>query len=197
MQPLRYTINITLDGCADHLAGSADPALHHFHAEQLARNDMMLCGRVIYEMMESAWRAPCESGVLADWMAPWMLPFARAIHAIPKIVVSRTLPSVDWNAELLQEDLADAVRALKARPGRGIALGGVTLPRALAALGLIDEYEFVMLPRIAGRGPTVLAGLPAMIDLELVHEYRLSSGALALRYVPAKVTASPTSPGTP
>ena len=184
MQPLRYSINVTLDGCVDHRAVSPDEEMHHYHAANMTRGDALLLGRVTYQMMEEAWRPVAESGVRPDWMPVWMEPFAHTIHSTRKYVVSSTLASVDWNAELLRGDLGDAVRRLKAQPGRGIGVGGVTLPRALAQLGLIDEYEFLVHPRIAGHGPWLLDGVTQGIDLELVHRQELGSGAVAMRYVP-------------
>jgi dihydrofolate reductase len=157
--------------------------LHRYWAERIAQADALLFGRITYEMMESAWRLPATGG-LPEWMDDWMEPFARAIDAAPKHVVSRTLPSVDWNAEFVRGDLETAVRQLKAEPGNGLFVGGVTLPRALAEMGLIDEYEFVVQPRLAGHGPTLLAGLPKAIDLTLVNRREFDSGAVALRYVP-------------
>jgi dihydrofolate reductase len=98
--------------------------------------------------------------------------------------VSSTLASVDWNAELIRGDLATAVRELKEHPGGELATGGVTLPLALAELGLIDEYELVVHPRIAGHGPYLFAGLSQYVDLELVDRTELGSGAMVLKYVP-------------
>src|SRR5262245_57277292 len=118
MRPLRYSINITLDGCCDHRAGIPDEALHRHAAENIAKAAALIFGRVIYEMMEAAWRAVVETGVRPDWMAEWMEPFARTINAAKKYVVSSTLDRVDWNAELLRGDLAKAVRELKAQPGK-------------------------------------------------------------------------------
>ena len=183
MQPLRYSINVTLDGCVDHRAGEPDDAVHRNAAEGIARADSMLLGRVTYGMMEDAWRAPGETGVPADWMEPWMMPFARTIHGAKKYVVSSTLPSVDWNAELVRGDLETFVRELKEQPGRGIATGGVTLPTALAELGLIDEYELVVHPRIAGHGPWLLEGLTKPLRLELVERRELKNGIVSTRYV--------------
>src|SRR5215218_5233623 len=115
MRPLHYSINVTLDGCVDHRAGSTDEELHRFWAEKLARADALLFGRVTYEMMQAAWRWPAN-GLRPEWMADWMEPFARTIDAAKKYVVSSTLPptGVDWNAELLlgtkgRGDLATAV----------------------------------------------------------------------------------------
>lgn len=185
MRPLRYAINITLDGCCDHRAGSTDEALHRYWAETLAQADALLFGRVTYEMMEAAWRLPATGG-LPDGMADWMAPFARTIDAAQKYVVSRTLDRVDWNAELVRGDLGTAVQQLKQEPGRGLFVGGVTLPFALAELGLIDEYEFVVQPRIAGHGPTLFAGLSKYVDLQLISRLEFASGAIALRYAPRR-----------
>jgi dihydrofolate reductase len=186
MQPLRYSINITLDGCCDHRADIADQELHEHAAAGIAKADALLFGRVTYEMMESAWRAPAESGVMLDWMDPWMLPFAQTIHAAKKYVVSNTLPSVDWNAELVRGDLKETVLRLKQQSGRGIFTGGVTLPLALAELGLIDEYEFIVHPRLAGHGPTLFAGLSKYVDLKPISRHEFASGAVVMRYEPRR-----------
>jgi dihydrofolate reductase len=186
MQPLRYSINVTLDGCCDHRAILPDEELHRRAAESIARADALLFGRTTYQMMEEAWRAPAQTGVRPDWMDDWMAPFARTIDAARKYVVSSTLDQVDWNAELVRGDLASAVEALKRQPGRGLFTGGVTLPKALAELGLIDEYEFIVHPRLAGHGPTLFAGLPQAIDLKLVDRLDYGSGAVALRYEPRR-----------
>ncbi|OLF05254.1 deaminase [Actinophytocola xinjiangensis] len=180
MAPLRYSINITLDGCVDHRAVEADEALHRHHAANLERADALLFGRVTYEMMESAWRLPPGSPPeSAD-------PFARTIDAARKYVVSSTLDTVDWNAELVRGDLGEAVRALKAESGRGVFVGGVRLPLALAELGLIDEYEFVVHPRIVGHGPTLFAGLAHHVDLTLVERHEFGRGVVVLRYEAAR-----------
>jgi len=186
MRPLRYSINITLDGCCDHRVGIVDEELHRRAMENIVQADALLFGRVTYEMMEAGWRSPAQTGVRPDWMEPWMEPFARAIHATKKYVVSSTLARVDWNAELLRGDLGTAVRKLKQEPGRGIFVGGVTLPLALAELDLIDEYEFVVHPRIVGHGPALFAGLSKVVDLKLVSRLEYGSGAVAMRYVPQR-----------
>ena len=186
MRPLRYSINVTLDGCCDHRAIPADEELHRHAVENLAQADALLFGRVTYEMMEEAWRLPAGTGVRPDWMADWMEPFARTIDAAKKYVVSSTLERVDWNAELVRGDLGEAVQQLKREPGKGLFVGGVTLPLALAELGLIDEYEFVVHPRIAGHGPTLFQGLSTYIDLKLVNRLEFGSGAVAMRYEPKR-----------
>lgn len=184
MRSLKYAINVTLDGCCHHEAVGTDEELHHYWTEDLARADALLLGRVTYQMMESAWRPVAEAGTLPDGMEPWMEPFSRVIHATKKYVVSSTLEYVDWNAELVRGELGPAVQALKSEPGARLAVGGVKLPLALADLGLIDEYEFVVHPRVAGHGPTLLSGLSKTLDLKLVGERTFRSGAMARRYVP-------------
>ena len=182
MRPLRYSINVTLDGCCDHRAIIADEELHRHAAENFEQADALLFGRVTYEMMEAAWRP--RTGAKPDWMADWMEPFARTIDAAKKYVVSSTLDQVDWNAELVRGDLGEAVQQLKREPGNGLLTGGVKLPQALTELALIDEYEFVVHPRLAGHGPTLFAGLSKYVDLKLVSRLELGSGAVALRYEP-------------
>ena len=181
MRPLRYSINVTLDGCVDHRAIPADEELHRHAAETLARADALLFGRVTYQMMEAAWRPPTSEA-----MPDWMQPFARTIDAARKYVVSSTLERVDWNAELVRGDLGKAVEQLKQEPGQGLLTGGVALPAALTELGLIDEYEFVVHPRLAGHGPTLFAGLSKSVDLKLVSRLEYGSGAVAMRYEPKR-----------
>jgi dihydrofolate reductase len=190
VRPLRYSINVTLDGCVDHRAGMPDEETHNHAAQSIEQSDAMLLGRVTYQMMEDAWREPARTGVYPDWMDDWMKPFARTIDAAKKYVVSSTLKSVDWNAELVRGDLRTAVEKLKQQPGKGIGTGGVTLPLALAQMGLIDEYELVVHPRIAGHGPTLLAGLSKYVDLRLVGRKEFRSGVVAMRYEPRERAAS-------
>ncbi len=160
----------------------ADEDLHRHAVENLDQADALLFGRVTYEMMEAAWRPPAPPGERPDWMEP----FARTIDAAKKYVVSSTLRRVDWNAELVRGDLGKAVQQLKRQPGKGLFVGGVKLPMALAELGLIDEYELVVHPRLAGHGPTLFAGLSRWIDLKLVSRLELRSGAVAMRYEPRR-----------
>lgn len=186
MRLLRYSINLTLDGCVDHMAGIPTPAVHQHAAANIAWADDLIFGRVTYGMMEEAWRPVAESGDKPEWMDDWMVPFATTLHKSRKHVVSSTLTRVDWNATLVQGNLARAVLKLKQQPGTGILTGGVTLPLALAGLGLIDEYEFLVHPRIAGHGPSLLAGLPKPLDLRLVDRKELDGGMVAMRYEPRK-----------
>jgi len=114
-----------------------------------------------------------------------MEPFARTINTAKKYVVTSTLQQVDWNAELVHGDLGNAVQQLKQQSGKGLLVGGVKLPLALTELGLIDEYELVVHPRLAGHGPTLFAGLSKYVDLKLVSRLEFGSGAVAMRYEPS------------
>jgi dihydrofolate reductase len=122
MRPLRYYINVTLDGFCDHRAIIPDEDLHRHAAQKLDQADALLFGRVTYEMMEAAWRPPVPAGARPDWMEP----FARTIDAAKKYVVSSTLDvaRVDWNAELVRGDLGKAVQQLQQQPGKGLLVGG-------------------------------------------------------------------------
>ena len=186
MRPLRYAINVTLDGCVHHEAGlPPDPDSMDYWTAELERADALVFGRVTYQMMESAWRRPAD-GIWPDWMQDWQLPFAETIDRAPKHVVSSTVSGVDWNAELVQGELRSAVQRLKEEPGDGLFVGGVTLPLALADLGLVDEYVLVVQPVLAGHGPHLLEGLRAHQRLELVDRRDFRSGAHALRYRPVE-----------
>src|ERR1700745_3886985 len=172
MRPLRYSINVTLDACCDHREGIADEDIHRHAMENIAQADALLFVRVTYQMMEAAWRLATRTVVMPEWTEP----FARTIDAAKKYVVSSTLDRVDWNAELVRGDLRKVVQQLKQESGKGLFTGGVTLPLALAELGLIDEYEFVVHPRLAGHGPTLFAGLWKHVDLGLVGRRGFGSG---------------------
>jgi dihydrofolate reductase len=160
----------------------ADEEVHSHAVDNLVQADALLFGRVTYEMMEAAWRQSARP----TEMPAWTEPFGRTIDAAKKYVVSSTLDHVDWNAELVRGDLREAVEKLKQEPGKGLFMGGVTLPLALAELGLIDEYEFVVQPRLMGHGPTLFAGLSKPIDLTLESRLEFASGAVAMRYVPKR-----------
>ena len=180
MRPLRFAINLTLDGCYDHQAAVPDEELHRHFTATLARADALLFGRVTYGMMEAAFRPPGPVGV-----PDWMLPFARTMDQAKKYVVSSTLERVDWNAELIRGDLATEVRKLKEQPGNGLFVAGVQLAQGLTELGLIDEYELVVHPVVAGHGPYLFAGLREPLDVELVERQELRS-AVVMRYEPVR-----------
>jgi dihydrofolate reductase len=179
MRPLRFSLNVTLDGCYDHEVMLADEELHRNAIANIENADALLFGRVTYGMMEGHWRPFAQSGKATDWQ----FPFSQTIDRAKKYVVSNTLERVDWNAELVRgDDLETAVRQLKQQPGNGLFVGGVQLALALTDLGLIDEYEFLVHPVITGRGPTLFAGLREKLVLQLVGTQQFQSGAMVLRY---------------
>ncbi len=179
MRPLRFSINVTLDGCCDHrVVPPPYEALHRHAAENFDRSDALLFGRVTYQMMEEAFRPGI--GTAADPGDPYV----RAIDQAKKFVVSRTLENVSWNAELITGDLREAVLRLKQEDGKGISVGGLQLARALSEMDLIDEYEFVVHPRVVGHGPYLFAGLSKHADLKLLDRLELGSGVFAMRYAP-------------
>ena len=184
MRLLRYSINVTLDGCGSHEVGVPDEHTHRYAAQAVADSDLLF-GRKTYELMEF-WRPLAQPGAkVPEGMEPWMMPFAHDIDKAKKYLVSTTRKQVDWNTELLQGDLESAVRNLKQMPGKPLMTGGINLALQLAELGLIDEYEFVVQPRIAGRGPYVFAGLSKVVELKLIDRVDFPSGsAVVMRYVP-------------
>jgi dihydrofolate reductase len=143
MRPLRYSINVTWTGAAIIVNGSRTKTCIVTRSRNLAQADALLFGRVTYEMMEAAWRLAGADGAMPDWTEP----FARTIDAAKKYVVSSTLDRVDWNAELVRGDLGRPFSSSSGSRVRDCSRGGVKLPLALAELGLIDEYEFVVHPQ--------------------------------------------------
>lgn len=176
MRPLRYSITVSLDGCVDHREGRPDEETHEHAAQTIARADAIILGRTTYELMEF-WRTATD-------LPSWMLPFQDAITAAKKYLVSSTREPDGWNTEALSGDPVEVVRRMKEQPGEGLYVGGVTLPRALADAGLIDEYEFVVYPTVVGHGPWLFEGLAQPLDLRLVGVTEFASGARAERYVP-------------
>lgn len=182
MRELRYSINVTLDGCCshDHPAFSIDEQTHQHAADAVGRADALIFGRTTYELMEEGWRTPNPD------LPEWMTSFAEKINAAKKYLVSSTREPDGWDTELLPGDPVESVRALKEQPGEGLFVGGVELPRALADAGLIDEYEFVVHPKIGGSGRRVLNGLAQPLELRLVGVTEFDSGVRAERYVPVR-----------
>lgn len=178
---LTYSINVTLDGCVDHEAGIADDETHALFTDLMDRGGAMLWGRTTYEMMESYWPAVARGEVEAP---PAIREWAVKLEAKPKYVVSSTRDDFPWTgSHHLVGDLRTAVQELKDQTPGGVLLGSVTLAAELDRMDLIDEYVFLLHPRIAGRGPTLHeSGLPSARHLDLVSADPLSNGAVALRY---------------
>ena len=181
MGHLTFSINVTLDGCVDHQVGIADDESHAFFTHLMDENGAMLYGRVTYELMESYWPAVARGDEEAP---PAMREWAVNLEAKPKYVVSSTRRDFPWNnSHHITGDLRTGVRALKdATPG-GVLLGSGKLAIELDRLDLIDEYMFLVHPRIAGHGPTLYeGGLTSTRRLELISAKPFRSGAVAMHY---------------
>lgn len=178
---LTFCINVTLDGCIDHQEGIADEETHAFFTQLMDASGAMLWGRVTYEMMESHWPAVARGDVSAP---PAVRDWALKLQDKPKYVVSSTRSHFPWShSHHIGGDLRSGVQALKDATPAGVLVGSGQLAAALDRLDLIDEYRFLVQPRIAGHGPTLYqGGLPATRKLEWVSAKPLRCGAVALHY---------------
>ncbi|WP_066254583.1 dihydrofolate reductase family protein [Hydrogenophaga flava] len=178
---LTFSLNLTLDGCVDHQEGIADDETHAFFTRLMDECGAMLWGRTTYKMMESHWPAVARGEVEAP---PSMREWAVKLEAKPKYVVSSTRKDFPWtHSHHLAGDLRTAVQALKAATPDGVLVGSGLLATALDRLDLIDEYQLLVHPRIAGHGPRLYeGGLPGTRRLELISATPLRCGAVAMHY---------------
>lgn len=178
---LTFSINITLDGCVDHHEGIADDETHAWFTRMMDENGAMLWGRVTYELMEGYWPAVARGEVEAP---PAIREWALKLEAKPKYVASSARSDFPWtNSHHLGGDLRASVQDLKDATQEGVLVGSGSLATALDRLGLIDEYRFLLHPRIAGHGPTLYqGGLPSTRRLDLISAQPLSNGTLGLHY---------------
>jgi dihydrofolate reductase len=181
MGRLTFSLNLTLDGCVDHQEGIADDETHAFFIRLMDECGAMLWGRVTYEMMEDYWPAVARGEAEAP---PAMREWAVKLEVKPKYVVSSTRRDYPWtNSHHLAGDLPTGVQRLKDSTPAGVLLGSGTLATELDRLDLIDEYTFLVHPRIAGHGPTLYrGGLLCPRRLELVSSKPLRNGAVAVHY---------------
>lgn len=178
---LTFSINITLDGCIDHREGIADDETHSFFTRLMDERGAMLWGRVTYEMMESYWPAVARGDVEAP---PAIHEWAVKLETKPKYVVSATRKEFQWNnTHHIAGDLSTEIQNLKDRTPAGVLLGSGKLATELDRLDLIDEYIFLVHPRITGHGPTLYQnGLSGTRRLELISAKPLRNGAIAMHY---------------
>jgi dihydrofolate reductase len=183
MRNVIYTINISLDGCCDHTKFNPDEDLLE-HFTHLLRDDagLLVYGRKTYQLMVPYWPdiAKSQSETKAD------IEFAQAFDSLNKIVFSQSLASAeDKNTRIVRTNLRDEILKLKQEPGKNILVGGVDIPSQLIELGLVDEYRFVVMPIIVGKGRRLLedVNLPEKRQLKLVESKAFKSGCVALRYV--------------
>jgi len=178
---LTFSINVTLDGCIDHREGIADDETHAFFTRLMDESGAMLWGRVTYEMMESFWPAVARGEVEAP---PAIREWAVKLEAKPKYVVSSTRQDLPWtNSHPIGANLRASIQQLKDATPDGVLLGSGKLATELDRLDLVDEYRFLVHPRIAGHGPTLYErGLAGTRRLELISATPLRNGAVAMHY---------------
>ena len=180
MRKLVFSINVSLDGFADHTVAIADDELHDFFTAQLDTLDAELFGRVTYQLLESYWPvAPMDPAATKS-----DIEFANKINALPKIVFSNTLQSAGWNnTKLVKGNAVDKIRKLKLGNGKSMSVGGISIAQALMKLSLIDEFWLLIHPVIAGKGRRLFAGGNEKHDLKLVDTCTFRSGVVVLHYM--------------
>ena len=182
MRKLIFGINITLDGCCDHTQQFADGETHEYFTDLLRETDLLVYGRITYQLMVPFWPEVAKS----QSMTKASNEFARVFDSINRVVFSRTLDSAeDKNTRIVRTNLRDEILKLKQEEGKNILTGGVSIPSQLIELGLVDEYRFVVGPIVAGEGRRLLEGvsLPENLQLKLVESKIFKSGCVALRYL--------------
>ncbi len=181
MRKVVFGINITADGYCGHTEGIADEELHSYYADFLRTMDIMLLGRITYQLMVPYW-PDAEKNPSGS---PGTNDFARVFNRMEKIVCSTTLTQADGNnTRIIRANVAEEVRHLKRQQGKAIGVGGLSLVSQLSAHGLIDEYRFVVHPVIAGKGPRLFASISPQetLMLEFVESHQFQSGVIALHY---------------
>lgn len=183
MRKLTFSINVSLDGFADHTVAIADDELHDFSTKQLDSIDTVLFGRVTYQLFESFWPlAPSNPESTKS-----IVEFATKINAIHKIVFSGTLKHADWNnTEIVKGNLAGEVSKLKQGPGGNMSVGGIGTAQALMNLSLIDEYWLLVQPVVVGKGRRLFEGVNNRLDFKLVDTRTFHSGVVVLHYLPVR-----------
>lgn len=182
MRKLIYSMGMSLDGYISGPHGeidwtAPDEALHRFHNQRVHQLGAHLLGRRLYEVM-LIWETTEDS----EWTADYEREFAGIWRALPKIVFSRTLDSVQGNARLAAADPAEEVAKLKAQEGKDLAVGGSRLASAMTKLGLIDEYEVFIYPTVVGDGKPFFTDVADRIDLNLVESRTFGNRVVYLRY---------------
>ena len=178
MRKVVFAINITIDGYCGHESAIADDELHEYFAGLLRESGVEIFGRNTYNLMYPYWHDVAvnqsETKIINE--------FARVYDAVPKIVFSTTLKSVEWNnTTLLHSNLREEILKLKQQPGKNIFIGGLNVGSQVAQWNLIDEYHFVVHPVIAGKGPRLFES-GGEYSLKLISSKKFQSGAIALHY---------------
>ena len=177
---------MTLDGFCDHTAMIADEEIHQHYNELLSNADILIYGRITYQLMESYWPSVVKNPTGNKPMDK----FAVLIDNISKIVYSRTLQHVDWkNTKLKKEVIKEEVLELKQSGNGGsknILVGSPGLIVALTQLDLIDEYQLAVQPIVLGSGLPLFKNVKDRVNLKLLKTKTFSCGAVVLYYEPTK-----------
>ena len=181
MRNIIYGINLTADGCCDHTRFGGGEEIHEYFTDLLRKVDLVVYGRKTYQLMVPYWPevAKKQSGSKAT------NEFAKTFDALDKIVCSRSSDSFEGNPRVIRANLAEEILQLKQESGKSISLGGVSMPSELIALGLVDEYYFLIHPILVGQGRRLLDAthLPDQQHLQLADARTLASGCIALHYL--------------
>ena len=182
MRKVIYAINMTLDGYFDHTNGVPDEELMAYFTDLVRDADLFVYGRKTYELMVPYWpdvaKSDSETKVDKD--------FAEAFVSKKMVVFSRSLATAEGhNTRIVRSNLQDEMLKLKQEPGKNILVGGVDIPSQLIALGLVDEFRFVVIPVLAGKGKRLFEGVSLeKLRLKLVGSTTFkSSGSVLLRYL--------------
>ncbi|MEQ7802287.1 dihydrofolate reductase family protein [Pedobacter sp. ASV1-7] len=181
MRNIIYGINLTADGCCDHTKGNGTEDVHEYFTDLMQDVDLLVYGRITYQLMVPYWPDIAKS----QSETKTSNKFARTFDAIDKIVFSKSLDSAEGNTRIIRGNLAEEILKLKQLPGKKISIGGVDLPSQLIALGLVDEFHFVIHPVIVGEGRRLFdnINLQKRLNLKLVNSKVLKSGSVALHYI--------------
>lgn len=183
MRKIIVQMSVSLDGYIEGPGGEldwhrVDEELHTHFNRQLGAMSAFLNGRVMYELMARYWPT-ADQDPDAPW---WVAEYARIWREMPKLVYSRTLRQVGWNAAIVPEVVPEDVRRLKEEPGADLALGGADLAVAFRRHGLIDEYRLYVQPVVIGSGKPLFPRGTARADFRLLESRRFSNGVELLRY---------------
>ena len=179
MRNVIFAINITLDGCCDHTKVMADEEIHEYFTHLMRGVDLLVFGRKTYQLMVPFWPDVAKNRSETEAMNE----FAQTFDSINKIVFSRSLDSAEGNTRIVRTKLRDELLKLKQERGKNILIGGVAIPSQLIELGLVDEYHFVVHPKVVGDGRRLLEGISLEGNLQLVESKSFKSGIVALRYL--------------
>lgn len=184
MAKVIYSFSVSLDGFFEAVNRSlewviADEEYLTFVIAQQETIGAHLYGTRLYENMAAYWPTPQATDPTNP---PYVLEWARIWRAMPKVVFSNTLQTVEWNSRLFSGDAIEEVSRMKELPGKDLAVGGATLAASLIQHDLVDVYEVFVQPVILGAGTPYLPTLEHRLDLEVVETHKFSSGVIQIRY---------------